>query len=202
MKFKPVYVYIVLLLAFIVSLMIFSPRAKQKAEISAHGQMPDDEFHRSITSENKNIPSKENVAKEAIEKLNQLKDDYEKNPNDTLKTRLYADMLMLSHQEEKAIELYEKILNVDKNRVDILLHLNYLYFNKGEIDKAENITMQILKIKKNFPLALYNMGVISQVKGDTKKARFYWNEVIKIEPNGKLAKNAKMMLDNLEKIKK
>lgn len=204
MKIKPVYSYVILFLVFIISLVIFLPGAKDsnKIKISPHGQMPDDEFHRELSQNDADIPSKSNVAKDAIEKLNQLKKDYEKNPNDTLKARLYADMLMLSHQEEKAIELYEKILNVDKNRIDVLLHLTYLYFNKGELNKAEEATNQILSIRKNFPLALYNMGVISQVKGDSKKAKFFWNEVIRIEPNSKLAKNAKMMLDNLEKIKK
>jgi len=205
MRIKSLYIYVIIFAAFIISLIIFSPSAKEsttQTQINPHGQMPDDDIHRGMSQNNENMPSKSNVAKEAIEKLNQLKEDYEKNPNDTVKIRNYADMLTLAHQHDKAIELYEKILKVDSKRVDILQHLTFLYFNKGEFDKAEEMTKKILTIKKDYPLALYNMGVISHIKGDNQKAKYYWNEVLKNEPDSKLAKNAKELLQNLEQIKK
>ncbi|MEJ5350420.1 MAG: tetratricopeptide repeat protein [Melioribacteraceae bacterium] len=205
MKVKSLYIYLILFVAFIISLIIFSSSAKESAskqQINPHGQMPNDDIHRGMTQNSENMPSKANVAKEAVEKLNQLKEDYEKNPNDTVKIRNYADMLTLAHQHDKAIELYEKILKIDSKRVDVLQHLTFLYFSKGELDKAEEMSNKILTIRKDYPLALYNLGIISHVKGDIQKAKFYWNEVIKKEPNSKLAKNARELLQNLELFKK
>lgn len=205
MKLKPIYIYLIVSAAFIISVIIFSPSAKKlnvNTQINPHGQIPNDEIHKGITENNKDMPSKSNVTKEAVEKLNQLKSEYEKNPNDTLKIREYADMLTLAHKPEQAIELYEKILKVDSNRIDVLLHLTFLYFNKGELDKAEYYTNKILSIRNNYPLALYNLGVISEVKGNSQKAKYYWNEVIKKDPNSKLAQNAKEMLKTLEQLKK
>ncbi|MDH7603324.1 MAG: tetratricopeptide repeat protein [Melioribacter sp.] len=205
MRIKSLYIYVIIFTAFIISLIIFSPSAKEptlQTQINPHGQMPDDDIHRGMSQNTEDMPSKSNVAKEALEQLNQLKEDYEKNPEDTVKIRNYADMLTLAHQHDKAIELYEKILKVDSKRIDILQHLTFLYFNKGELDKAEEMSKKILTIKKDYPLALYNLGVISHIKGDNQKAKYYWNEVLKKEPDSKLAKNAKELLQNLEKIKK
>ncbi|MEG8947153.1 tetratricopeptide repeat protein [Rosettibacter firmus] len=204
MKFKSVYIYLVLFLSFLISVLLFTPGAKKTVnedETNINREMPDDDIHRGIKTDASKMPSKENVSKEAIEKLNQLKLEYEKNPDDTIKIRNYADMLMLAHQPDKAIELYNKILSFDSKRIDILLHLTYLYFNKGELEKAEEISKRILSIKNNFPLALYNLGVIYHAKGDIEKAKYYWKEVIRKEPDSKLAKNSKLMIENIEKIK-
>lgn len=203
MKIKPIYIYLIAFAAFIISVVIFSSRAQDSNinKQNPHGEMPNDEIHKGISKNITDMPSKSNVTKEAIEKLNQLKNEYEKNPNDTLKTRRYADMLVLSHQADKAIELYEKILKVDPKRIDLMLHLTFLYFNKGELDRAEDYTNRVMNINKNFPLAMYNMGVVSMMKGNSQKAKFYWNELIKKEPESKLAQNAKEMLKSLEKMR-
>ncbi len=205
MRIKSLYIYVIIFIAFIISLIIFSPSAKEStldSNVNPHGQMPDDDIHRGMSQKNENMPSKSNVAKEALKKLNHLKEEYDRNPDDTVKIRNYADMLTLAHQHDKAVELYEKILKVDSKRIDILQHLTFLYFNKGELDKAEEMSEKILTIQKGYPLALYNLGVISYMKGDKQKAKYYWNEVLKKEPNSKLAKNARELLQNLDLIKK
>ncbi len=179
MKIKIQYIYLILFFVFIVSLVIFSSSAREgnSGKLNEFEQgMHDDDIHHGIEKSNFNAPSKSNVTKEALNKLNQLRMEYEKDPEDSPKIRNYADMLLLAHQNQKAIELYEKILKVDPKRMDVLFHLTYLYFNEGELDKAEETAKKILNLKNNHTLSLYNLGVILNTKGDFKQAKNYFKE--------------------------
>lgn len=191
MKIKPLYIYLLIFVAFLVGVIIFSTGKDSK---TMHGQMPDDEIHRGIGE----MPNNENAMESAKQKLEDLKTAYEKNPNDTLKTREYADMLTFAHQPEKAIELYNKILKTDSKRTDILLQLTFLHFNQGDMTKAEEYTNRILLIDKNHQLGMYNSGVLQQVKGDNKGAKEIWEKLIKLYPNSTISQIAEESIKGLD----
>lgn len=158
--------------------------------------MPNDEVHSKLKTGDE--PSKSNVMQAAIEKLNALKADVEKNPKDTSKVREYADMLTMSHKSDEAIQYYNQILKVDPKRIDVLLQLTYVYFNKGDLAKADDYTNKILKIDKNNLFGLYNTGAIAQAKGDSKKARATWQDLSKRYPNSEVGKLAVRSIQQLD----
>ena len=198
MKIKPIYIYLSVFVIFVAAILFFSSGAKKSTAINLNQnqQMPNDEVHSKLKTGDE--PSKSNVMQEAIEKLNVLKADVEKNPKDTSKVREYADMLTMSHKSDEAIQYYNQILKVDPKRIDVLLQLTYVYFNKGDLAKADDYTNKILKIDKNNLFGLYNTGDIAQAKGDSKKARATWQDLSKRYPNSEVGKLAARSIQQLD----
>jgi tetratricopeptide (TPR) repeat protein len=182
MKIRPIIIYLSVFVVFVVALIIFSNMAKKSnnPENLSGSQMPNDQIHKGMNSEGMgNTPSQSNVMQEAIEKLNKLKVEYEKNPSDTLKMREYADMLTLSHKSEEALNIYNQILTRDAKRVDVMLQQTFIYFNDGKFDKALEATNKALKIDNNHAVSKYNLGAIYNAMGQKEKAVSIWKEVAK-----------------------
>ncbi len=193
MKIKPLYIYLIVFVAFIIGIIILDSNNNNDLT-SFHGKMPDDDIHRSMGG---NIPGHSNLLESAKKRLEELKSEYEKNPNDTLKIREYADMLTMAHQPDMATELYNKILKVDPKRIDVLLQMTFLYFNEGNVEKADEYTKKILTIDGNHELALYNSGVIAHAKGDLAKAKMIWEDIIKKFPNSTIAHISEQSIQGL-----
>lgn len=202
MKIRPIYIYITAFVVFIVALVVFSSSVKKTDSIDKSkiaNQMPDDDVHKGLKSQgNGDTPSASNVLKEAIERMNQLKAEVEKNPNDTLKIREYADMLTLAHKPDEAIEYYSKILKVDPKRIDVLLQLTYVHFNKGEFDKALEFTNKALAVDKNNLIVNYNLGAVLNAKGDSRQAIQIWKNLAQKYPNTDVGHIAKESVKQLE----
>lgn len=204
MKFKPIYVYLGVIVVFIVAIVFFSGITKKSnntVSFNEGAQMPDDDVHGSMRSRgNGEMPGKENVMQEMKEKMNALKMAIEKNPNDTTKVREYAD-LQIAHNPEEAIKLYERILKIDSKRTDILLQMTFTYYNIGDIDKSIEYNNKVLSIDKNNLFAQYNVGGLAQAKGDNKKAISIWKEIVKKYPKTEVAHIAEQAAKQLEKAK-
>jgi len=174
MKLKPIYIYLSLFAIFVAAVIFFSKDTKKPESADQNRQMPNDEIHSKMNPGD--APSKSNVMKEALAKMNELKAAVEKNPNDTAKVKEYADLLTV-HQPEEALKLYTRIYNIDPRRIDILFQLTLVYFNKGDYTKAEEFNNHILALQKNNLLAYYNTGAIAEAKGDRSKAKSIWQEI-------------------------
>jgi tetratricopeptide (TPR) repeat protein len=200
-KIKPIYIYLLSFIVFGVAVIVFSSNTK-KADITdsntQQNRMPNDDVHRGMSSGD--APSKSNVSEEAVKKIAELKAFVDKNPNDTAKTRQYADMLVF-HKPDEAENYYKRILNVDSKRTDILLQLTLISFNKHDFDKAEEYTNKILSYNANYSTAYYNLGAIAVAKGDSKKAKSIWQNVVKKYPNSDAAKVASSALQQIEMAK-
>ena len=201
MKIKPLYIYLGVFVVFVLAFIIFSGDGNETST-NPHegmGQMPNDEIHQGMGSGN---PTSSNVTENARKRMDDLQAAYEKNPNDTAKARSYADILTMAHQPDKAIDIYEKILKAGPKRTDVMLELTFLYFNKGDLNKAENYTESMLTINPNNPYAVYNLGIIAHAKGNVDKAKKQFEETIKKFPNMQVAKDAQQLLDEINKTKK
>ena len=202
MKLKPIYIYLTIFVVFIISIVLFSNSTK-KSNLTdnqqMNGQMPEDDVHKNLKSQgNGDAPSASNVMKEAIERMNKLKEEVNKNPNDTLKLREYADMLTLAHKPDEAIEYYSKILKFDPKRIDVLLQLTYVHFNKGDLDKALEYTNKALQVDKNNLIANYNLGAVLNAKGDKRQAIIIWKNLAQKYPNTDVGHIAKESAKQLE----
>jgi len=182
----------------IIAAIVFTS-SNNKEELTAvsnpQGEMgiPNDAVHQGMGGVNNDGPSKSNVREDFWAKMDKYKADLEANPNDTLAMRNYAQMLGMSHQTEQAIELYEKILAIDPNRMDILLAEGLAFYNDQNYQMAEVVTKRIIaKDDKNLE-AKYNLGVIAAAQGKDVDAIKIWKELAEKYPNeevGKLSSNA------------
>ena len=191
MKFKTIYIYLIIILA-IILYFVFTSGSDTKETLSniEGSEMPQDEIHKSLDPSLGNQPSKSNVRKDVIERINKMKSDVEANPGDTAKVKEYARFLTTSHKLDQAADYYNQILSKDPKRIDILTELTFVYFSKKDFNKAEEITRKVLQIDPNNHEALFNMGAISASRGETETAKKRWNELIEKYPGSKAAKLA------------
>jgi tetratricopeptide (TPR) repeat protein len=200
LKFKLAYLYIVLALGVVITLFILSRQNEnspmQSTNISGE-QMPDDEVHKGLQDPTKPNPSRSNVSPEVYQKMEALKKDVEANPDDTTKIKAYADFMTAAHKPEEALPYYEKILNINPERNDVLFKLAMIYYDKQELDKAEEYTNLILKNDKDNTQAMYNLGAIAASKGEKDRAKEIWNKLVTDYPNDEAARLAKSSLEKL-----
>lgn len=198
MKLKPIYLYGIVALIAIVTLIIVSQiRSDEKTNIDIKNkEMPRDNVHQNLNNGMMNNPSGTNVAEEIKQKIADLKKYVEANPKDTLKMREYADFLA-AHNPDEALKYYQKILNVDKNRKDVYFGITFVYYNQGNLKKAEEVTRNMLLQFPDDPMVNYNIGAIEATKGNKEEAREIWTRIIEKYPNDKTAELAKNSLNKL-----
>lgn len=193
MKFKPIYIYLLLVLT-AVAVFVFVPKdsvSKKTADIT-NKEMPQDDVHKGLGG-NEGPPNKDNVTGNIKHQMEMMKKAVEKNPNDTLIVRQYADFLAAAHRKDEAIPLYERVLKINPKRSDILFNLAFIYYGGGQFDKAKETTERILKFAPDDLRAQYNLGAIEQAKGNTAGAKKIWTEIANKYPateTGKLAKES------------
>ena len=201
MKFKPLYIYLiaaVVVLALIVfgSLQSSEPEPEDAAMQNPHGNMPNDDIHGQLGSGGE-MPSGSNVRADIVQKMADLKEYIEENPDDTIKIKEYADLLGSSHRISEAMPLYDRLLELNPKRLDVLLIKGYLYYKDGNLDAAQSATEKILAIDPSHANAKYNVGAIAIARGDTSRAIEVWKDLVDRHPNSQTAGIAKRSLTNL-----
>ncbi|MBZ0199865.1 MAG: tetratricopeptide repeat protein [Ignavibacteriaceae bacterium] len=199
MRFKPVYIYVVLVLA-AVALFIFIPQSngsKKTADLT-NEEMPQDDIHKGLDSK-QGPPNKDNVTGNIKHQMDMMKKAVEENPNDTLVVKDYADFLAAAHRRDEAIPLYERILKIDPKRSDILFNLAFIYYGEQKFDKAKETTKRILKIAPDDLRAHYNLGAIAQAEGNTAEAKEIWTELAEKHAATETGKLAKESIDKLNR---
>ncbi len=197
MKIKALYIYLGIIVIALVTIIFISNIDEQEKNIAGDevSQIPDDDIHQSFESNGQ--PSSTNVTPEFKSKMNELDSYIAENPSDTVKLREYAELLAAAHNEDKAVELYNKILKIDNNRIDILTQLAILHFNKSDFIKANEYLTKILIIDPQNLQAKYNLGVVEARIGDIAAAKKQWEDLLKNHPNTKMSDMAKESLEKL-----
>ena len=200
MKFKPLYLYLTIALAAVIILVIVaSQNSDETTGVSSelNQNMPNDDVHKNLMKQGSNQPSKENVSEEYRNKMAELKAEVEKNPDDTLALKRYADFLSAAHNMNDAITYYEKILKVDPKREDIHFALAVIYYHKQDYAKCEDENNQVLSFDPKNQMALYNLGAVAATRGEINKAKAFWNQVIAIDSESETSKLAQESLKKL-----
>lgn len=198
MKFKTVYIYLMIIVAAAVFL-IFSIQNDNKTETPADitdRQMPMDDVHKNLNLPG-NQPGRENVSESYKRQLEAVKSAYEQNPSDTIKIREYADFLMASHNHPEAIMLYQKILEKNPRRTDIIFTIASIYYEQKNFKKCEEIINSVFSYDKNNLEARYNLGVIAAASGDREKAKLLWQKIADENPGTPMGSKAKSSLGQL-----
>jgi tetratricopeptide (TPR) repeat protein len=200
MKFKLSHIYAVLIVMIVILLVTITTDKKNPPKLNddiRNKEIPNDEVHKGLDKPASIPPNKQNVSSTVFEHLEELRKEAEKNPNDTLTLREYADFLAAAHRPDEAISYYEKILRIDPRKKEILFTLSFIYNNKRDFENAENLTNKILQIDSKDNQALYNLGAINASRGDKDKAREIWERILKEYPNSPSADLVKSALSKL-----
>lgn len=203
MKIKPLYMYGIIFVLIIAAIVLTSTSNNEEmtkvSNPSGESAMPNDSVHHGMNGKGESVPSKSNVREDYYTKLEAYKSALDANPTDTVAMKQYALMLGMSHQTEKALELYEKILAKDPNRVDILLAEGLAFYYDQNFAMAEVVTKKIIKLDNNNLEAKYNLGVITASKGDKEGAKQIWKELSEKHPDTEIGKLATSSLERINK---
>ena len=196
---KPIYIYgagiIIAALVFIfLSQKDASDVVKAPGNIAGQ-QMPNDNIHKGLNGAGQ--PDKDNVMEQVKQHLAMLKKAVEESPSDTLKIKQYAEFLAAAHQQDEALTYYNKILNVNPRRIDILFSVAYIQYTKQNFPEAEKNLNKIIYYDKNNVQAYYNLGAIAASKGDKAKAKEIWSKLIKEFPKAEISQLAKKSINEI-----
>lgn len=204
---KLFYVYILGIVIAVFAIMLVSNNNSQLSQRTAANvpppidiagkQMPNDKIHDNLGNPINQTPGKNNVLPDIMQHMQQLKNEVEKHPDDTLAIRQYADFLSDAHQYNKAKIYYKKILNRYPRRIDILSSLVFISFNENNLNESGQYLNRILSIDKNNVEAMYNLGAVAANKGDKSKAKLLWSKIINNHPDSPLAQKAKDSISHL-----
>ena len=200
MKFKPIYLYGVVLAAAVVLLIFFSRSKDSNPDPETtnlqNENIPDDDIHNQLKMQESN-PTKDNVTENFHRRMGELKQAVENNPNDTLKLKEYADFLAAAHKTEEAIRMYDRILKINPKRTDIYFSITLLYYNEKDLQKAEEYNEKVLMYDPTNSMALYNRGALAATRGDKEKARTIWEKIVKDDPDSEVGNLARQSLTRL-----
>lgn len=93
-----------------------------------------------------------------------------------------------TQKNDKAIEIYEKMIDQNQTNSEILYNYGRLLYNrnkKGDRDKAEKIWIQVVEVQSNYSNALYSLGLLYENKNARQTALEYYYKVKALNPNNK-----------------
>jgi len=196
---KPVFIYgFGLLLAIVVFWIISSQNTTTSTPANdiINKQMPNDSLHKSLQMPG-NQPDKANVMAAVMKKMDSLRTEVEKTPNDTLKLKRFAQFLEAAHQPKEALKYFDRILKVNPKRIDIIYSEAYINYTSRNFAEAEKLLYKIISIDKSNLQAYYNLGAIAFSSGNKTKAKEIWTKLVKEHPNTKIGELAQKTLSQI-----
>lgn len=101
-----------------------------------------------------------------------------------LKTKVFlADILVKLGWRERAIELYDGVIQEDVNNEDVFLKKGILLFSIHKIDEAEHAFQRSISIRPDLPLAYYHLGNVSINRGNLEDAIKNFERAISGKPD-------------------
>ncbi len=83
---------------------------------------------------------------------------------------------------EKAIQAYQKAIEMNPQAVGAFINLGTVYYNLGRLDAAESCYQSALSIDPGYALVHFNLGNVADEKNDLPRAREHYEEAIRREP--------------------
>ena len=99
------------------------------------------------------------------------------------KLLLKAMRYYLDHEYDKAIVLFEKIIEKSPENIEALYNLGNAYFRKKEFTRATEAYQKVIAIDPTYLDALENLGVIYANQKNFKKAIEMWKRILELKPD-------------------
>ena len=100
------------------------------------------------------------------ENLSKIKD----NPDDTEVLQTLASIYHALKENDKAIEIYEKLVKLEPEKSENWAFLGYLYYENEDLEKAEENFNRALDDNMDEPFVLFLLGNIYSIKGRIAEA--------------------------------
>jgi cytochrome c-type biogenesis protein CcmH/NrfG len=156
-----------------------------------------------FTNANKKMPAANQITATAspidsLQHIEHLKDLVAKEPGNRNAWVQLGHSYFDSNQPMKAIDAYDKALEIDGNDPDVLTDQGTMYRRVGWFDKAINNFIKANQLNPQHLNSLFNMGIVySQDLGEKQQADEAWNRFLELNPTGQAADRVRTMLDHM-----
>jgi len=103
----------------------------------------------------------------------------------------YVDMASVYEQKnetEEAIKIYEKVLTINQNNIDLLYNYGRLLYNRNQgddRDMSEQLWLAVISQNPKYSNTLYSLGLLYESWGQPSKAVNYYYKVKELNPGNK-----------------
>jgi tetratricopeptide (TPR) repeat protein len=154
-----------------------------------------------VKNSNKRLETANSLIKdgEFEEAIEILEDLYNSNPNsETIKSTFIDALFKYGFylnddyilEYSKAIQYFEKIIEIDPKNYRAHYNLGIAYFNLENFDDALKSCAIALDLKPDYKHCYYNMGLIYEARDQLKSALEHYQRALDIDPNFTYAKQA------------
>jgi tetratricopeptide (TPR) repeat protein/spermidine synthase len=155
------------------------------------------ELKRALLDENSSLETLEGIAQgfETLGDIRRAEEIYldliRTNPRSAYIQTQLGDFYLRLKNQEKAIQAYQKAIQIDSNQFNPHLQLALLYQNTGDFKEAEAILVKLInKSSSNQKTtALFHLADLQRERGRLEEAARIYQEVLVLDPNHFLAHN-------------
>ena len=136
----------------------------------------------------------------AEKEIRLLEDGARQNPGKAVAWTKLGNALMDAHRYQKAIDAYQKALELDQKNIDVRVDMGTCFKNMGQFDGAVEEYRKAIAVDPGHVNAHRNLGVVLGFDlGDKKGAIKELEESLKLSPYGPGADTAKKMIEELKR---
>lgn len=128
----------------------------------------------------------------------QYKDVLAKDPKNHEAIIALGNLYFDSGQAPKAVEMYQKALEIKPNDANVLTDMGTMFRNMGNFDKAIEVFRQAASVDPTHEQSRYNLGVVLYAdKKDMKGAADAWEDLLRANPNHPNALELKQTINQI-----
>ncbi len=128
-----------------------------------------------------------------LDEIKRLEKVLDSNPSD------HQSMLKLGHLyndsgfKQKAIDVYNKYLEVHPKEVDVIVDMSVCYYELNNSEKALELLEQAISLKPDHQIAHFNKGIVKFSTGKIEEAKESWQDAIAINPTSEVGRQAEKL---------
>ncbi|MEK7263463.1 MAG: tetratricopeptide repeat protein [Bacteroidota bacterium] len=142
-------------------------------------------------------PSKMNVSKEIMKKVDELKHAVEKDPNNIAALHELANFMFDAHQMAEAEKYYKMIVDKEPKNIEVRLDYSISLYHQKKYDEAIAATKTILSYDAKNTNAMYNLGALHATIGKNDEAIQWWEKTIAADAKSENATKAQQGISAL-----
>lgn len=137
-----------------------------------------------------------NVDLNSLQRLNSLRDTYNRDTSNHTVLLELAHLLNDSGLFDEAIEKYQIYLKGHPGVPDVMIDMGVCYFEKKDYVRADSVMRAAVKLDPKHQIGHLNLGIVNLAKGDLQVSKEWLTKAVALGPDTEPGKKAKQLLES------